>query len=314
MSALIDGKKALLRFYSKWDTYVTAALKFGISFFTLYYICEKMGHMAPMAQIPLLLILAAFGSFLSPNMLLLAGAVYLEGQFFGCSVEAAVTGGILLLLFLLLYFSFIPRQTYVVILTALCISLQVPLAVPVAGALLLGPGACVGMVFGTVVYYMAAYLGQQTGETFGLSEELFQKILSMPGKMFMQEELILTLVILTAVFLVVWLLRRLPVKYSWSIAWISGIVVYGILKIMGTLILGMEFSVVVFAVDVLLGVVTGSLIQFFCFRLDYDNVKHLQFEDDEYYYYVKAVPKLDRPEETDGHVLDPEEEDDYYLD
>ena len=33
------------------------------------------------------------------------------------------------------------------------------------------------------------------------------------------------------------------------------------------------------------------MIQFFFFSLDYSRTERLQFEDDEYYYYVKAIPK-----------------------
>ena len=33
------------------------------------------------------------------------------------------------------------------------------------------------------------------------------------------------------------------------------------------------------------------VIQFLFFNLDYSRTERLQFEDDEYYYYVKAVPK-----------------------
>ena len=32
-------------------------------------------------------------------------------------------------------------------------------------------------------------------------------------------------------------------------------------------------------------------MQFLFFNLDYSRTERLQFEDDEYYYYVKAVPK-----------------------
>lgn len=34
------------------------------------------------------------------------------------------------------------------------------------------------------------------------------------------------------------------------------------------------------------------LIEFLCFNLDYSRTEKVQFEDDEYYYYVKAVPKV----------------------
>ena len=33
------------------------------------------------------------------------------------------------------------------------------------------------------------------------------------------------------------------------------------------------------------------VLQFFFFNLDYSRTERVQFEDDEYYYYVKAVPK-----------------------
>ena len=47
------------------------------------------------------------------------------------------------------------------------------------------------------------------------------------------------------------------------------------------LILGSLFSVGV-----------AVVLQFFLFSVDYSRTEYVQFEDDEYYYYVKAVPKL----------------------
>ena len=34
------------------------------------------------------------------------------------------------------------------------------------------------------------------------------------------------------------------------------------------------------------------ILQFFVFSVDYSRTEHTQFEDDEYYYYVKAIPKI----------------------
>ena len=52
--------------------------------------------------------------------------------------------------------------------------------------------------------------------------------------------------------------------------------------------------------DRLLGLVIGNLIsvgiafglKFFFFHVDYKRTERVQFEDDDYYYYVKAVPKI----------------------
>ena len=36
----------------------------------------------------------------------------------------------------------------------------------------------------------------------------------------------------------------------------------------------------------------GIVIEFFAFNVDYGRVEQVQFQDDEYYYYVKALPKV----------------------
>ena len=46
-----------------------------------------------------------------------------------------------------------------------------------------------------------------------------------------------------------------------------------------------------FFISVIISVVLVWVIQFFRLSLNYSGVENLQFEDDEYYYYVRAVPK-----------------------
>jgi hypothetical protein len=47
-------------------------------------------------------------------------------------------------------------------------------------------------------------------------------------------------------------------------------------------------------------VLVALVVKFFVFSVDYTRTERLQFEDDEYYYYVKAVPKasIAIPEKT----------------
>ena len=48
----------------------------------------------------------------------------------------------------------------------------------------------------------------------------------------------------------------------------------------------------------LLAIVLAKVIEFFRFCVDYSRTEKVQFEDDEYYYYVKAVPKMVVPMQT----------------
>ena len=46
-------------------------------------------------------------------------------------------------------------------------------------------------------------------------------------------------------------------------------------------------SIVAFAIAV--------IVQFFKCVVDYTRIENVQFEDENYYYYVKAIPKIDVP-------------------
>ena len=49
-------------------------------------------------------------------------------------------------------------------------------------------------------------------------------------------------------------------------------------------------------VELLIGVIIAMLVaavyNFFIFAVDYSRTEYIQFEDDDYCYYVKAVPKI----------------------
>lgn len=55
---------------------------------------------------------------------------------------------------------------------------------------------------------------------------------------------------------------------------------------------GAKFNMIFMIIGVILGAVVGYLCQILFFSVDYKRTEFVQYEDDEYYYYVKAVPKI----------------------
>jgi len=53
-----------------------------------------------------------------------------------------------------------------------------------------------------------------------------------------------------------------------------------------------EISVGLAIFGIILGALVGVIIEFFAFNVDFGRVEYVQFQDDEYYYYVKALPKV----------------------
>ena len=50
--------------------------------------------------------------------------------------------------------------------------------------------------------------------------------------------------------------------------------------------------------EVLIGIIFAAIVRFGQGILDYQHTERVQFEDDDYYYYVKAVPKIDSEKKT----------------
>ena len=92
--------------------------------------------------------------------------------------------------------------------------------------------------------------------------------------------------------IVVYLVRRLSIDYAWTIAIIAGALVDVMILLVGDLMLDMNASIVGIIVGTVFAVALAKLVELFAFHLDYSRTEKVQFEDDEYYYYVKAVPKI----------------------
>ena len=74
-------------------------------------------------------------------------------------------------------------------------------------------------------------------------------------------------------------------------------IVAGVITQLAVIFIGdFNFNLPVSAGSMIFGIVASVVIaliyQFFVFAVDYTRTEYLQYEDDDYYYYVKAVPKL----------------------
>ena len=79
--------------------------------------------------------------------------------------------------------------------------------------------------------------------------------------------------------------------YAWRIAIVAGGVVYLVVMLAGGMMFGISIDMVPMIIYTVISVLLGIVLEFFVFGGDYTRTERLEYEDDEYYYYVKAVPK-----------------------
>ena len=136
-------------------------------------------------------------------------------------------------------------------------------------------------------------------------------------QVFQSKEMWVVIVAFIICFLLVYTLRRQAMDHAWKIAIGAGAVANVILIVIGDIALGVHTSYVSLIAGNIAAVVIGLVLELFFFSVDYARSENLQYEDDEYYYYVKAVPKLSvaTPEKTvkrinerqETEIIDPRE-------
>ena len=157
-------------------------------------------------------------------------------------------------------------------------------------------GAIIGIVIGLAVGipFGVQQRKKSAEREIGAAEESAEansKIVVALNQLLGNKEMYLVLGIMAVTLIIVYLIRRMSIANAWQIAIASGILFETIGLIAGYMLLGISGKTVSVLVGNVISLLIAFVIQFLFFNLDYSRTERLQFEDDEYYYYVKAVPK-----------------------
>ena len=146
---------------------------------------------------------------------------------------------------------------------------------------------------GVVVYYLVeAVIGSASNINTMGDEEIVGKIRIVIEALVSDKAMLVVIAAFAVTILVVYFLRRMSIDYSWTIAMIAGVMINVVILLIGDLLYDINISVGGALLGSLLAIVIAKIVEFFRFCVDYSRVEKVQFEDDEYYYYVKAVPKM----------------------
>ncbi len=305
MTALLELRDRLKYFYSKNEMFILPVVKFLVAFVVLSVINSRMGYMTKLDNIAITLIVALACSFLPTVCVILFGALFSLLHMYALSLEIALVGMIIYMLMFLLFFRFGSKDSIVVVLTPLLCFMKVPYIMPVTMGLLGNPASAVYVGCGVVVYYLllAVTANAPTISTMNAGD-VTAKLRLVIDTLMGNKAMLVTIVAFTITVIVVYLVRRMSIDYSWTIAMVAGVILNLVILLVGDLIYETNISVTGAIFGNILALAVAKCIEFFRFCVDYSRTEKVQFEDDEYYYYVKAVPKMTvaAPTKTVKHI------------
>lgn len=293
MTALLEMKQHLKIFYSRYDVYLIPGIKFLFALVSFLAMNSQIGFMERAASPAVSLLLALLCSFLPVNMMAVFGGLLLCAHAFALSLETfAVAAGILFIMYAV-YFRVAPEHGYVLVLTPVLFFLRIPYVMPLVLGLIGGPVCAVPMACGTVCYYLMYYM--KNNEKLLASsevEKMSEKLMYLVENVLNNKDMLLTILVLAVTLMVVYVIRRMSMDYSWYLAVCVGAVINVVLYLIGGLVMGISVSVGAVVLGTLAAFLIALVADFFVLSVDYSRTEYTQFEDDEYYYYVKAVPKM----------------------
>lgn len=293
MRILLEIREMLKKFYAKYDVYIMPVVKLAIAMATLFAINGQLGYMARIDSTPIVLMVSLLCSFLPNGFIIFFAAVFVLLHCYALSIEVALVALCLFLVMALLFFRFAPKDSLVVVLTPLLFGIKIPYFAPLAMGLLGNPASAVSVGCGVVVHYFIKFVSINAASISAIEEgEMVARLRLVIDGLLNNKEMVVMIATFAFVVILVYIIRKLSIDYAWTVAMIGGGFVNIVILLLGDLMFDVNVSVM----GVLLGTVVSVglcvVLQFFVLCVDYSRTEKVQFEDDEYYYYVKAVPKM----------------------
>lgn len=295
MMLIFEIRAKLTEIYQKHDFVIKTALKFLLMFLVLSRAAKFIGYNGTLSKSLVIIVMSVFCAFMPSALMVFAAVAYVFIQLMTASILLAVTVVLIFLIMYLFFLRFTPKEGIGVLATPLLCSMGFPYLIPLflgmfGSVLSVIPAAC-----GVMAYYLLSVvrdniitldqLKQAKDEALPMYMNVLDNLLKNP-KMYVMMA-VFAIVIITMV-----VVRSLQMDYAFEISLAVGTGV----MIIGFIVCSLKYELDMPVVKVIFGSLICMAIVLIClffYRvLNYSAAEHVQFEDEHYYYYVRAVPKI----------------------
>ncbi len=294
MTKLLEIREKIRSIYLKYDIVFGAVGKFFLALCVYFVVSWQIGYEG-MIQMP----------FVVPGLALLsaclpAGTIsfFMSGMIivglWAIGIETGAVAVFLFLLMVLLYFVFKPKHSVLMAVTMLASICNVSGILPIAAGLLFSPLTLVPMCLGIVSAYMITLAKDNYSILASQADRLtsIEKVIYYLEQLLNNEKMLLLMIGLVLTFMVVYWIRRMANAYAWTVAIPCGLTVFVMTMMTGNVLFGISVRMTALIASCVIGVLFAGAATFLSFLLDGTRTEYLEYEDEEYYYFVKAIPKV----------------------
>ena len=296
MNRTIQIRDNVRSFIMANDRWLTIFGKGLLAFVGLIIINHYFGYISFLTS-PIIALIFAVGCAFIPlragGLLVLA---YLFFQLTGLSTQVAVVALILMLASYGLSIFYGSKHMFNIDYIPVFLQIGMPYPIVVISALRGTIKDVTSVVCGGIISFYLKTIRENA--SLFIEEETNVSVIDVISKrMIVNPMFYIYITALIALFVIIVLVRNSKIKHSWIIAISIGIFTEMMLMMLGYIMTGNISKVPLLIVANVLAFAIGVVITYIFRDLDYDRVEKVQFEDDDYIYYVTAVPKIELAKE-----------------
>lgn len=299
METIGELKKAFFRIYGQIENIVASVGKFFLAMITLIMINANVGYMDKLKNPIIVFAIALISAFLPLNAMIVVAAFVIFAHMYSLALPVAVIIGFVFIIMFVLYFRFTPKEAISVLLTPVFFVLKLPYIVVLLTGFLGGLFSFIPVACGTAVYYMLKFVGDN--DTLLKSEaesDMLSSFKVVIDKVLNNNQMIAMILTVAIIVIIANVIKRLSFDFSWQVALVVSAIVGLIAFIITSTVLDADLNIVGTIFSMFISVVVVFAIQLFVHDVDYSSAEYVQFEDDDYFYYVKAIPKFSAGEKS----------------
>ncbi len=288
-------KEKVTKFYKDFESYFQIAFKFLVAFFVFGLINEKLGYFEILNNFGIRVVLSLISAIVPSSVFVLLVAIVSLLHLYKLSLVMMILAFVVFVVFYFLYLKFAPKHGILMMVIPVLMPLNLHFIVPLIAGLFFSPFTIVPVASSFILMKIIQFIIEAAPMVDGgkldvvAIVEAYQYVID---NVIENKEMLLFGAVFALMIVLTYVVSRFPFDYAWYV----GIGVGTVAGIVGLLVGGGIFDVEVSAVGVIFGgLISGlivAIIQFLHCSVDYSRKEFVQFEDDDYFYYVRAIPKI----------------------
>lgn len=312
---LLEARTLILKIYQKARFVINPIVKFILAMIVFKWINSSIGYDTRFTGTTVTALLSVISAVTPGGMMVFLCMVLTLIHVYRASLVLAV---ILLLAFIVLYamlMRFAPGQALAAVLVPVLARFNLHYCVPVVLGCVATPLSILPCTCGVIIYYMMEIVKVASTREVNVKDldQVLTLFTDVTDAFLANKQMIVTIAVFALVIAVIFIIRKFSFDYAFHISVGAGVLVSILGFLIGDLKYSVEAHVGTLIIMSLLAGIVGMVVEYFKRVLDYTAIERVQFEDDDYYYYVKAVPKVDVaiPKHSVKRMADYDESDTY---